>query len=266
MEEVCRLMRGVSVVIVTKNEQYRIEAALESAATASEIVVVDAESEDDTVQVCKRYTDRVYTRQWQGFAAQKQAAVDLAVGPWIFILDSDERFTPELVDEISAALKDTALDGFYCPRKNFFLGRWIKHGGWRPDYTLRLFKKEKGRLEPRQVHEKVVVNGKTGFLKHPIEHYTYDSIPEFIAKMDNYSTLSAKEKATGSAGVVSLAIRPIATFIKMYFLRFGFLDGIHGFILAVLYGFYTFVKYAKIWEMQHQPAQLRMFKNGGKAL
>ncbi|MBF0456473.1 MAG: glycosyltransferase family 2 protein [Nitrospirae bacterium] len=255
MEDVCSLMRDVSVVIVTKNEERRIAAALESAAAAAEIVVVDAESEDGTVEICKRYTDRVYIKQWQGFAAQKQAAVDLAAGPWIFILDSDERFTPSLTAEISTLLRDTALDGFFVPRKNFFLGRWIKHGGWRPDYTLRLFKKEKGRLEPRHVHEKVVVNGRTGYLKSSVEHYTYGSISEFIAKMDNYSTLSAMEKAAGRAGIFSITIRPVATFIKMYFLRFGFLDGIHGFILAVLYGYYTFVKYIKIWEAQNQSAQ-----------
>ncbi|MBF0515993.1 MAG: glycosyltransferase family 2 protein [Nitrospirae bacterium] len=245
-------MRDVSVVIVTKNEEHRIGAALDSAKAAGEIVVVDALSDDRTVEICKTYTDKVYTRQWQGFAAQKQTAVDLATGQWVFILDSDERFTKELVDEITSVVKDTALDGFYCPRKNFFLGRWIKHGGWRPDYTLRLFKKEKGRLEPREVHEKVVVTGTTGYLKNPIEHYTYGSIAEFISKLDTYSTLSAREKASGNCGIVTLTVRPIATFIKMYFLRLGFLDGLHGFILAVLYGAYTFVKYVKIWEMQNK--------------
>ncbi|MEO5361091.1 MAG: glycosyltransferase family 2 protein [Nitrospirota bacterium] len=236
-------------MIVTKNEEDRIEAALQSATAASEIVVVDAMSEDRTVEICKAYTDKVYIRQWQGFAAQKQTASDLAAGPWIFILDSDERFTPELAEEISSTLKDTVLDGFYVPRKNFFLGRWIKHGGWRPDYTLRLFKKECGRLEPREVHEKVVVNGRTGYLKNPVEHYTYRSVAEFLAKLDNYSTLSAKDKGARRIGIVSLTVRPIATFVKMYFLRLGFLDGVHGFILAVLYGYYTFVKYTKLWEL-----------------
>jgi glycosyltransferase involved in cell wall biosynthesis len=248
-------MRDVSVVIVTKNEEHKIEAALKSAASASEIVVVDAVSDDHTVEICKKYTQKVYVEKWRGFAAQKQAAVNLAAGPWIFILDSDERFTPELTEEIAAMLKDTALDGFYVPRKNFFLGRWIKYGGWRPDYTLRLFRKEKGRLEPREVHEKAVVTGQTGYLKHPIEHYTYGSISEFIGKMDTYSTLSAREYKQGArrTGILfSFIIRPMATFMKMYVLRLGFLDGVHGFILAVLYGYYTFVKYTKIWEMKNQ--------------
>ncbi|MCG6553367.1 MAG: glycosyltransferase family 2 protein [Candidatus Magnetominusculus sp. LBB02] len=241
-------MTGVSVVIVAKNEQDKIEAALASCVCASEIVVIDAESEDRTVEICKKYTDKVYIKPWQGFAAQKQMAADMAAGPWIFILDADERFTPELAEEIAALISDTTLDGFYVPRKNFFLGRWIKHGGWRPDYTLRLFKKDKGRLEPRHVHEKVVVDGRTGYLINPIEHYTYGNISQFITKMDNYSTLSAEEKASKRAGIISFTVRPLAAFIKMYFLRLGFLDGIHGFILAVLYGCYTFVKYVKIWQ------------------
>jgi glycosyltransferase involved in cell wall biosynthesis len=240
----------VSVVIVTKDEEQNIEDALKSVADAKEIIVVDAFSKDKTVEICKKYTDKVFQHEWEGFARQKQRAVDYAEGPWVFIIDADERITPELKTEIIRAISGTDCNGFYIPRENYFIGKWIKHSGWWPDYTLRLFKKDKGRLEIREVHEKVTVEGKTAYLKKPLKHYTYRSISDFILRAENYSTLAAREirKNTGSAGLSSLTIKPLATFFKMYFIRRGFLDGTHGLILAALYSYYTFLKYVKTWE------------------
>ena len=137
-------MIPVSIVIVTKNEEANIEAALDSVKDAAEIVVIDSFSSDRTVEICRKYTDKVFQKEWEGFAKQKQAAVDLAAGPWVFILDADERFTPELKAEVINAIKENSHVGFYVPRKNFFMGKWIRHGGWRPDYTLRLFRKNAG--------------------------------------------------------------------------------------------------------------------------
>ena len=178
--------------------------------------------------------------------------MDAASGPWILILDADERLTPELRKEIAGAIKEDTHNGFYVARKNFFIGRWIRHGGWWPDYTMRLFRKDKGRFEDREVHEKVVVDGSISRLKNPIEHYTYNSIAEFIQRSDRYSSLAAKEleRKGFNSGPFDLIVRPAFTFTKMFFLRLGFLDGIHGLILAVLYGYYTFLKYAKVWEMR----------------
>jgi glycosyltransferase involved in cell wall biosynthesis len=242
----------ISVAVITKNEENNIEDALKSVSDANEIVVVDAFSTDRTVALCKKYTKKVVQHEWLGFAHQKQLAVDATAGPWVLILDADERVTPELKKEIADTLLNTTCDGFYIPRKNYFLGKWIKHSGWWPDNTLRLFKKEKGHLEPREVHEKVVLDGNAGYLKHPLAHYTYWSISDFIKRMENYSSLAAKEirKSSGRAGLFSLTIKPVATFIKMYLLRRGFLDGRRGLILAAFYGFYTFLKYAKTWENQ----------------
>lgn len=243
-------MLPISVAIITKNEEKNIEDALKSIADADEIVVVDAFSDDRTVELCKKYTDKVFQHEWQGYSRQKQIAVDAAAGPWVLILDADERVTPELKKEIADTVASTASDGFYLPRKNYFLGKWIRHSGWWPDHTLRLFKKDKGRLEPREVHEKVVLDGDAGYLTHPLTHYTYWSISDFIKRMEHYSSLSAKEirKSAGRAGLFSLTIRPLATFLKMYVIRRGFLDGRRGLILAGLYAFYTFIKYAKTWE------------------
>jgi len=242
----------VSVVIVTKDEEKNIEDALRSAADAQEIVIVDSFSTDRTVEICRRYTDRVFQHAWSGYARQKQLAVDHAQGPWVLILDADERITPELREEITRAIQDTGYDGFSMPRRNYFLGKWIKHSGWWPDSTLRLFRKERGGLEDREVHEKVVVNGRVGQLNAPLEHYTYRTISEYVRKMEVYSSLAAKEiRKRGQPGIFSLVAKPFFTFFKMYVLRLGFLDGVHGLVLAVLYGYYTFLKYARAWE-QHE--------------
>ena len=246
-------------MIVTHNEESNIEDALRSAADFTEIIVVDSFSNDSTVEICRRYTDKVYQHAWPGYTKQKQKAVDYAQNAWVLILDADERITPALKKEISelfasssSSLSSPAYDGFYIARKNFFLGRWIRHSGWWPDRTLRLFRKDRGALEDREVHEKVVVNGSVGNLAGCMEHYTYRTISDYIRKMDMYAALAAREirKKSGRPGVEFLAIKPFFTFLKMYILRLGFLDGMHGFILAVLYSYYTFLKYAKAWELE----------------
>lgn len=248
-------MLPVSVVIVTKNEEKNIREALQSIKDIAETIVVDAFSTDRTLDICREYTDKIYQAEWQGYAKQKQMAIEHAKGPWIFILDADERFTEPLWEEISNVVKKNGVySGFYAPRKNFFLGKWIRYGGWWPDYTLRLFKKDVSYVEQREVHEKVIVNGAVGYLKEPIEHYTYRSISDYIKKMENYSTLSAKEilrinpEPSYTSLMFKMLIRPVFTFLKMFLLKQGFRDGIHGFVLAVLYSSYTFLKYAKVWE------------------
>lgn len=245
-------MFPVSIVIVTKDEEKNIEDALKSVSDAQEIIVVDSFSTDRTIEICRRFTDRIFQHEWMGYARQKQMAVDYANGPWVLILDADERLTAELKDEIRETLSGTDYHGFYLPRKNFFLGKWIRHSGWWPDHTLRLFRKDKAFLEDREVHEKVIVNGPAGYLKNPLEHYTYRTISDFLKKMENYSTLAAKEirKKSGGTGLFSVTVRPAFTFLKMFFLRRGFLDGSHGLLLALLYSYYTFLKYVKVWEKE----------------
>lgn len=255
-------MIPISVVIVTKDEERDIGDALESVKDFEDIVIVDSFSEDRTVEICKKYTNRIYQQEWRGYARQKQLAVNYAEKPWVLILDADERVTPELKEEIKHLFANPSRTnsngylGFYIPRKNFFLGRWIKYGGWWPDYTIRLFRKDSGYVEEREVHEKIIVKGSVGYLKNPLEHHTYRSISEYIKKMEAYSTLAAKEfvsknpEPSQPSLIFKMSLNPIFTFLKMLFLKQGFRDGIHGFILAVLYSFYTFLKYLKAWEMR----------------
>jgi glycosyltransferase involved in cell wall biosynthesis len=237
----------LSVAIVTKNEEHNIGDALESVRDFDDIVVVDAFSEDRTVEICRDYTDRVYQHEWPGFARQKQTAVDYAKNEWVLILDADERVTPELKAELIKEMADGTYSGFYIPRKNYFLGSWIRHSGWWPDYTLRFFRKDTARFEPREVHEKIIVGGSTKQLKSPLLHYTYRTLGDYMKKMETYSTLAAREiiRQKGRPSPLSLIVNPLAVFIKMYFLRQGFRDGLNGFMLAILYAFQAFLKYAK---------------------
>ena len=243
-------MIPVSVVIVTRDEERNIEDALRSAQGFAEIIVVDSFSSDRTIEICRDYTDRIYQHEWPGFAKQKQKAVDYATSPWVLILDADERISPELRDEIASVVQNTDCEGFYLPRKNFFLGRWIRYSGWWPDSTLRLFRKGKGVIEDREVHEKVLVQGMVCNLKRPLLHYTYRTLTDYMRKIEIYSVLASREirKKSGRPGAASLLFKPLFTFVKMYFLRLGFLDGMHGLVLALLYGYYTFLKYVRAWE------------------
>lgn len=249
-------MIPVSVVIITKDEEKNIRAALESVKDFEDVVVLDSFSKDRTVDICRELGCRVYQHEWMGYAIQKQMAVGQAKNEWVFILDADERVTPQLANEISQLFNNSPIpqDGFYVPRKNFFLGKWIKHSGWWPDYTLRLFRKERGYIEEREVHERVIVKGSAGYLKGPLEHYTYRRLSDFIKKMEIYSGLAAKEVAKKRKTLIYTAFKmllsPPYTFFKMFFLQQGFRDGLRGLILAVLYSYYTFLKYAKAWEMR----------------
>lgn len=242
----------VSVTIITKNEEKNISETLESVKNFEEIIIVDSFSTDRTIEICKKYTEKIYQNEWKGFATQKQYAIDKAILPWVLVLDADERVTEALKKEIAQKIKNKDFDGYFIPRKNFFLGKWIKHSGWWPDYTLRLFRKDKGRFEQREVHEKIIVNGKVDYLKEPILHYTYQSLEDFIKKMQIYSSSSAVEIAKKNPLKYKIFLKlffsPLFSFLKMLILRRGFLDGLRGLILAVLYSFYSFLKYAKAWE------------------
>jgi len=236
--------------MVTYNEEDRIRDALESIRDAGEIVVVDAYSEDRTVDIADEYTDRVYRERWKGFSGQKNSAIGKATREWVLLLDADERVSEGLKEEIMEVVNNSRHDGFMIPRKSFFLGKWISHSGWWPDYTLRLFRNGRGFIESRKVHERVEVKGSVGRLGSPLIHYTYESIEQFVRKMDIYSSLAAedmREQGRRFSCLRMLAAPPF-TFLKMYLFRLGVMDGLHGLVLAILYSYYSFLKYAKLWE------------------
>lgn len=244
--------RRVSVAIITRNEEERLRACLESVvAWADEIVVVDAESEDKTVGIAREFTDRVVVRPWPGFAAQKNAAIDLTTGDWVLSLDADERVSPELagaIERIVAA--DGPADGYAVARRNIVWGRWVRHGGLYPDWQVRLFRRGRGRFSVRAVHESVTVDGRVERLHAHLEHHSYRDVADFLARADRYTTLAADDVVAEGrrAGVGDLVLRPLARFLGMYVARGGFLDGWRGFLLAALYAYYVLIRAAKIWE------------------
>jgi glycosyltransferase involved in cell wall biosynthesis len=242
---------ALSVVVITRNEEARIRACLDSVAWADDIVVVDAESEDKTVRIAREVTERVFVQPWPGFAAQKNFAIEQATGEWVLSLDADETVTPELREEILALLRGgPPLDGYAMRRRNIFWGRWVRHGGLYPDWQVRLFRKGRGRFADLAVHEAVRVAGPTGRLAGVLEHRSYADVSDFLERANRYSTLAAEEWARSGrpVRVSDLVLRPLGRFLGMYVVARGFLDGWRGFLLAVLYAYYVFVRSAKAWE------------------
>jgi len=245
-------MVKISAVIITKDEEERIAPTLQSLDWVDEIIVVDAHSQDRTRELCRKYTDKVYVREWKGYVEQKNYALQLASHDWVLNLDADEKVSEELKREIEELRKRRMdCDGYYIPRKIFYLGRWIKHCGWYPDYTMRLFRKSKARWVGGLIHESCLVEGKVGYLRSPLLHFTYRNISEHLSRSNLYTELSAWEKFRQGerASILKMFFFPIAAFIKTYFIRLGFLEGVAGLIISVISAAYVFLKYAKLWEM-----------------
>lgn len=230
----------LSVVIITKNEENFITDAIKSASFADEVIILDSGSIDKTCEIAKELGAKVYQNEWLGFGPQKNRAVELAKNDWVFVLDSDERITEELKNEILTTLKEPVLNGYFIARLNNFFGKNIKNCGLYPDYSIRLFNKNYGKFNDVHVHESVQLKSKAGYLKNHMIHLAYDSIEEFIQKQNRYSSLNHKKKS-----LLKAIINPYWTFFKLYILKKGFLDGWHGFVISKLYAQYTFWKYIK---------------------
>lgn len=251
-------MDPLSATLITYNEEANIEEALQSIAWVDEIVVVDRASTDRTVDICRRYTDRVFDRGWTGFVDQKNHAVSLASHDWILSLDADERVGPELRREIEQ-LRKTGLPqpGYRIPRVAFFMGRWIRHGDWYPDYQLRLFDRRRGRWAGGRVHESVRVEGIPGVLRGEIRHYTYRSLSNYLRRLETYSSLAAQDylQKGRRASMFKVLGNPFVAFVKGYLLKRGFLDGSPGLMVAIMGAVSVFFKYAKLYELQKKPVE-----------
>jgi len=245
----------ISACITAGNEEDKIRRCIESLGWCDEIVVVDSFSTDRTVDICKEYTDRVYQHEWLGYIGQKNLIREMAQYPWVLFLDADEEVSPELRDEILAEFEKGPgpIMGYQFPRQVYYLGKWIRHGEWYPDIKLRLFRKDHGRSEGQEPHDHVVVNGPVKTLKGHLRHYTYDDMRDHIETVNRFSTITAQEKSLQGKRFrwIDVIFRPPLRFIKAYFLRRGFMDGAPGFIIAIVSAFGVFVKYAKMWELEH---------------
>jgi (heptosyl)LPS beta-1,4-glucosyltransferase len=245
---------SVSAIVITKNESDTIADALASLSWADEIIVVDAESTDDTVAIARQFTERVYVRAWNGYVDQKNHAAGLAAHDWIFSLDADERVTDELKAEIHELLRsDPAAHGYRMPRVSFYLGRWMRTTDMYPDYQLRLYDRRHARWDGMHVHESVkVATGPVGYLKSELQHYPYKDLSEHLTRMDRYTTLAARQmfEKGKRATRLELLFHPPIAFARNYILKGGFRDGKPGLIISLVNSYYVMLKFAKLWELQ----------------
>ena len=248
---------SLSVVIITRNEEANLGPTLESVSWAQERIVLDSGSTDRTLEIARRHQARVFEEPWKGYAAQKNSAIAKASCDWILSLDADEQVSPQLTESIQRAIgSDSQVVGYFMARRNFFLGRWIRHGGFYPDRKLRLFRRGKGVFVERAVHETMRVDGPIATLNHDLIHHAYPTLTGYIETMNRYSTLGAEILVSNgqvSRSLVSfwvnVRLRPVLNFIWNYFVRGGFLDGREGFLLHWYHNVYVSWKYAKAWEV-----------------
>ncbi len=248
-------MPKLTVTVITRNESANLEAALASVAWADEIIVVDAESTDDTTAIARRHGATVEVRPWPGFSAQKNHAASLASHDWILSLDADERVTPALASQIQALLtSEPSARGYRVPRISHYLGRWIRGTDWYPDYQLRLYDRRAGEWNGRRVHESVRLSGAPGRLTRDLQHYPYRDISHHLATIDRYTTLAAEQLAAEgrTPSIAGVALHPPFAFLRNYVLRRGFLNGSAGFIVSALNSYYVFLKLAKARELQRR--------------
>jgi len=241
----------LSIIVITKDEQDNIKDCLESVEWADEIIVVDSGSTDKTEEICRKFTDNFYVKDWLGFGIQKQRALELATHEWVLSIDADERVTPELRDEIIDKItQNSNVGGYLIPRLSTYLDKDIYHAGWYPDYTLRLVKRKKSHFTKDIVHEKMVVKGSIEKISNHFLHYPYKDIAHHIQKLNDYSSLSA-EKMFAKGESVSwpmIFLKALFGFIRAYILRRGFLGGWQGLIVSISTGTSVYLKYLKLKE------------------
>lgn len=252
-------MPSLSVILIVRNEAANIRACLDSVAWADEIIVLDSGSDDGTPALCRQYTPHVYETDWPGYGPQKNRALQYAGGDWVLSIDADERISPELRDAIRNVLADPAYSAWRMPRRSWFCGRFMRHGGWWPDYVTRLFRRGSAVFSNDPVHERVVVQtGRIGTLPPALIHYSYRNLEAVLDKLNTYSSAGAeKHRAQGRQGGLGRALaHGLWAFIRTYCLRLGFLDGREGFILAVFNAETTYYRYLKLQYLHEKSDKL----------
>jgi glycosyltransferase involved in cell wall biosynthesis len=244
---------SLSVIIITKNEAANLRDCLESVSFADEIIVVDSESTDQTQEIAQSFGAKLeITSDWPGFGPQKNRALDLATQDWVLSIDADERVTPELKEEILAAITNpNATNCFAIPRLSWYCGKFMKHSGWYPDYVDRLFKRGTAKFSDHLVHERLLPQGPVGKLNNHFLHYSYRTFEQVLKKVDSYSSASAQQAFLQGkrCGFSDAFIHGFWAFFRTYVLRRGFLDGKHGLALAISNAATSYYKYLKLWQL-----------------
>jgi (heptosyl)LPS beta-1,4-glucosyltransferase len=246
-------MTEISVVVLTKNEEENIADCLDTAQWADELLVLDSGSDDGTVEIAQSKGARVQERHFDNYALQRNAALGMTSGEWVFFVDADERVTPELAQEVRRAVGQADFHGWWVPRKNFIFGAWIRHGGWYPDFQLRLLRRGKARYdERREVHELVELDGEAGYLRSHLIHYNYSTVLEFRRKQDSYTDFEARMllESGQRAKPWNFLLQPLRQFWWRYVTLQGHKDGWRGLLLCALMAYYELVRYWRLWRLQ----------------
>jgi glycosyltransferase involved in cell wall biosynthesis len=255
--------RTLSVAIITKNEEANLARTLASVRWADEVVIVDSGSTDRTEEIALAFGAMFYREAWKGFGAQKNSAIAKCTCDWVLALDADEEVSAELAEDIGrrclVADGGAAASGYELARRNLFLGRWIRHGGYYPDRKFRLFRRGTAQFEERAVHETIQQAGAVGRLQGDLIHHAYPTLESYLEHMNRYSSLGAEMAVAGGRArlgwawfVWNVLMNPAATFIYNYAVRLGFLDGREGLLLHLYHSAYVSWKYAKVWQLRHR--------------
>jgi len=247
-----RTHAALSAVLITKNAGGHLDACLSSVTFCDEIIVVDSDSSDLTLEIARRFNARVIQHDWMGFGRQKQFAVDQATNDWVLCIDADERVSSQLAKSITQILREPTTPVYRMARCNRFLGRWLRHGEGYPDWSLRLFDRRSARWSDDTVHEKVLYAVTPGTLDGDLLHESADDLRAYLEKQNRYTTLAAQQlfERGQSASALHLLASPLVRFFKFYFFRLGFLDGMPGLAHTVIGCMNSFMKYAKLAELQ----------------
>ncbi len=264
---------ALSIVIITGNEEANIGRTLQSVLPliddpGGEMIVVDSQSTDGTVEIARGLGAKVFIEPWKGFAAQKNSAIDKAACDWVLSLDGDESLPPPLCREVREAMRSAPaeVNGFTIPRMNHFFGRWVKHGGYWPDPKARLFRRGKGRVAIRPVHEDVEIEGRVERLRNGLVHNGYATLDAYIENVHGYSSLKADwllERGRRGFSFTNIVLAPVAKFTYNYLLRGGFLDGKEGLLVHLYQSVYVSLSYAKLWEKTRAKRESTPDSTGG---
>lgn len=243
-------MTKITAIIPTLNEEIHISNAIKSVSFADEIIVIDSYSSDKTIAIAEKFNVKIIKRTFDDFSSQKNFAISQAKHSWIYILDADERVTPEVELEILEAVKNPKdFVGFYVKRRFYFFSKPVNFGGFQRDKVVRLFLKEFCRYNGNPVHETILANGELGFFKHKIDHYSYRNYNHYIEKLNHYAALRARQlQAQGkTVNLYHILIKPPVRFFVHYIVRLGFLDGFPGFLIAKTHAYGVLTRYIKLW-------------------
>lgn len=249
---------SIAATVITLNEERNLPRCLESLRWVDEIVVVDTSSADRTQEIAKSFGARVIDEKWRGYGAQKNFAMEQCKSDWVLNVDADEAVTPELRAEIEAEISSSRpAAGYYVARKTFYLGRWIRHGGWYPNYVTRLCRRTEARWSEPQVHEALQIRGEVRHLANPLLHYTFRDIAHQVTTNVRYARQGAEEMLRRGArpSILKLIGKPLGKFLETYLLKRGFLDGLPGFVISVNAAHSMFLKHAFLIESHRHGAQ-----------